>query len=103
MKSALLSWQLSPVYSSAIPELGNTMLLSAVITAKERAIFLKTVANNSDPTCRTGRYERMNCALKTIVCMNLPVLGDLESLVVIVTAGFAFRHDITCSRDFRVI
>jgi hypothetical protein len=89
-------WRL---YSSTIPELADTMLLGTVITAKERTVFLKTMANNSDPACRTGRGECMNCALKTVVRVHLPVLGDLESLVVIVTAGFTYRHGITRSRD----
>jgi hypothetical protein len=89
--------ELSPGCSSAIPELRNSVLLGTVITAKERLVFLKAVANNSHSTRRTGRGKRMNRTLKTIIGVDLPVLGDLESLVVIITAGFTCRHSITRS------
>lgn len=99
-RNDLSARQASPGCSSAIPELGNSVLLGTVITAKESPVLLKAVANYPHTTRRTGRGKRMNCALETIIGVDLPVLGDLERLVVIIAAGFTFRHSTTCKKDF---
>jgi hypothetical protein len=81
--------------SGAIAKLGNALLLCAMVTTKEFPVLLKAVAENSDTTGGTGRGESMDCTFEAIVGMGFPTLGNLERLIVIVSASLAFGHGIT--------
>src|SRR5687768_326558 len=78
--------------SGAVAQLRHTFCFGAVITAEERAVLLKPVTDDLDAAIRAGGGKRVNCALEAVECVNPSVFRDLEGLVVVVTARFAFRH-----------
>src|SRR5215208_1729408 len=78
--------------SSAVAKFGNALLLGAMVTTKERAIFFESVSDNSDTACRAGWCQRMDGALETVVGMGFAVLCYLEGLIVIVSASLTFCH-----------
>jgi hypothetical protein len=63
-----------------------------MIAAKECAIFLEAMADNSDTACRTSRCERVDGALKAVKGMGLTVRDELKGFIVIVSASFTFSH-----------
>ena len=46
--------------SGTIAQLGNTLLLGAMITTEESPILLQAVTDNSDTACRTDGCKRMS-------------------------------------------
>ena len=53
---------------------------------------LHTVADYSALAMLTGGSNRLNRTLQTVESMPCPGGDQLESLIVLVTANFAFRH-----------
>jgi hypothetical protein len=64
----------------------------AMSAAEKAPSHFHTVADYSALAVLTGGRNRLNCTLQTVESMSCPVGYQLESLVVFVTANFAFRH-----------
>ena len=75
--------------SRAIGETAGAFRLRAVRAAINRALGLDTVAQRAAIAMRATRRQRMNGAFKTVECPALALHGNLEGLVVIVTADVA--------------
>src|SRR5713101_6014727 len=60
--------------------------------AEKASPHFDTVADYSALAMLTGGSNRLNRTLQTVESMPCPVGHQLESLVVFVTANFAFRH-----------
>jgi hypothetical protein len=67
-------------------------------TAKDLIVFFDSMANNVCATVCASWCERLDCAFEAIECVSASIHFYLERLVVIVPAGFAFRHDDLDSR-----
>src|SRR5215216_4628945 len=95
--------QMVPKYdgSNAITKPSNALLLCAMVAAKECALFLKAMADNSDTASRTSRSERVDGALEAVKGMGLAVRDELKGLIVVVSASLTFSHtgvSLRCSR-----
>src|SRR5882724_7766791 len=60
--------------------------------AEEAAGLLQPMAQDLDAAGGADRRQGMDGAFEAVEHVRLAVLRDLESLVVVVAAGFAFRH-----------
>jgi hypothetical protein len=78
----------------AVDKAGDTLMLGAVRTAEDAAILLHAVTHDADAAMGTGGCERGDGALKAVEDKRLPSHGDLEGLVIVVTALCAFAHDV---------
>jgi hypothetical protein len=65
-----------------------------VSTAKDRIVFFDSMTNDVSATTRASRCKGLNGTFETIECVAGAIHGYLESFVVIVAAGLAFRHGV---------
>lgn len=56
--------------------------------------MLKPVTNDAAVANTAFRCQGLNGAFKTIECMGLAFLDDLETFVIVVAASNAFSHSI---------
>jgi len=66
-----------------------------MLAAKEGALPLEAVTDNTDAAVRAGGRQRMDRAFEAVVGVSLAAQNHLKRLVVIVPAGFADCHDTT--------
>jgi len=78
--------------SRAVAKRVRTLALGAVHAAEDGATLLDAVAHDVGPAMRAGRRKRLDRAFKTIKGVARSVHHDLESLVIIVSAGLALGH-----------
>ena len=83
-----------------IAQFSNPFLLGAVNTAKDRVVFFDSVTDDVCATIRASWCEGLNCTFETIECVAAAIHSYLERLVVIVTAGFAFRHNCLLMKGY---
>jgi hypothetical protein len=81
-----------PLLSSTIAQFGNTFLLGAMSTAKDLIVFFDSMANDVCAAIRASWCEGLDCTFEAVECVGAAIHGDLERLVVIVPARFAFCH-----------
>ena len=86
--------------SSTVAQFGNTFLLGAVSTAKDRVVFFDPMTNDVCATIRASWCKGLDGTFETIECVAAAIHSYLERLVVIVTAGFAFRHHCLPMKDY---
>jgi hypothetical protein len=67
--------------------------MRAMGAAEIRSVGFDTVANDRYAAMLALRRERFDRAFKTVKRMRLPVKSDLQRLVVIISANFAFWHN----------
>jgi hypothetical protein len=63
-----------------------------MVAAKERAVVFESVTDDADATVLAQRSQRVDRALEAVEGMGLAVHAHLESLVVVVAAGFTSGH-----------
>jgi hypothetical protein len=63
-----------------------------VNTAKDRVVFFDSMADNVCAAFRASWGEGLNGTFETIECVAFAIHGNLECLVIIIAAGFAFRR-----------
>jgi hypothetical protein len=63
-----------------------------VSTAKDRVVFFDSMTNDVGATIRASRCKGLDGTFETIECVAGAIHGYLESFIVVVTAGLAFRH-----------
>jgi hypothetical protein len=80
--------------SNTIAQFGNTFLLGAVSTTKDRVVFFDSMTNDVGATTRASRCQGLDGTFETIECVAGAIHDYLESLVVFVTAGLAFRPGV---------
>src|SRR5687767_8443710 len=69
--------------------------------AKDLALLLDPVANDPAAAARAGRCQRVDRTFKAVEHVRLPSQDDLERLIVIIPADFAFGHAVTTHSDGR--
>jgi hypothetical protein len=97
LHSSLLTRSSSLLY--AIFQFGAAIRTSAVDAAEDPALFFDAVADDPAAAVRAGRGQRLYGALETIEYVRLTAQGNLEALVVVVSADFALSHINNSSRD----
>jgi hypothetical protein len=85
-------WQLEPV-----AQLGDTLVLRAVIAAEHASLGFESVADDAHPTVSARGRETVNRALEAVE--DMPPMGNqnFEGLVVVVAADFTDRHRLLLS------
>ena len=66
-----------------------------MVAAEECAFLFEPMTDDMDSAISTGGSERMDRALKAIEGVGRAVHAYLKRLVVVISAGFADRHDVT--------
>src|SRR5687767_5536934 len=78
--------------SGAVAEALHACLFGAVAAAENAVIGFETMADDAHAAMGARRRERVDRAFEAVERLCPAALGDLESLVVVVTASVAFRH-----------
>jgi hypothetical protein len=89
--------------SNTITQPVFTALSCATRAAKHLAGVFHTVADNVAPAITTLRRHLLNRALEAIEDVRFPSEYDLECLVVVVSAMFAFSHKVCSFLTFRFV
>ena len=86
--------------SGTIAQFGNAFLLGAVSTAEDRVVFFDSMTDDVRAAIRASRCKGLDGTFETIECVAAAIQGYLERLVLVVTAGFAFRHGCLLTRNY---
>jgi hypothetical protein len=82
----------SPSALGSVFELCGPVATRAMDAAENLAGFLHAMADNPTAAVRANWRERLDRAFETVEDVVLSIDDHLKSLVVVVSAGFAFRH-----------
>ena len=63
-----------------------------MVAAEKCAVLFHAMADNPDAAIRTGRRQRMDRAFEAVIGVIDTIHRHLNSLIVIIAAGFAGRH-----------
>ena len=78
----------------SVTQAGHAFGLCAMVAAEERAFLFEAVTEDMNAAIVAGWSQRMDRALEAVEGVGGAVHAHLKRLVVVVSAGFAFGHDL---------